>query len=1258
MIVNHPPLHQDIPLWDPLTGVYSRAFMNAQLQEEIERARRYGESFTLLLLDLDHFKSVNDAFGHSRGDQTLAEFSQRLHNLIRSSDLIFRYGGDEFVLLLIQTNRSQALVVARRLLEDLRMTPFSGEPPLALTLSIGVAVFPDDGQTVETLFEVADRRHYQAKRAGRDRVASEELPRPSDNPLQPPSRLIEREQALETVHRFLGALSEHQRGVLQVSGPAGAGRSRLLDEIRKTARLRGYAVLDVRSTPALRARYYGALAETQQRWEMQPCASKKQRTFTDTLRQSVVEIGRAGLVITVDDAPDLDRASLSWLRELFFSAALSQLALVYAIVKAGSDRGLWLDAQLQVKVALAPLSQAGLQIWVRHGLEWEASAELLTWLHRQTGGLPGRIQRGLLYLVKHQALRPTIEGWVYSQDLIQLPLAERLAQQIGLPPHNLPDTLPDLVGREEEIFNLKALLRERRLVTLLGPGGIGKTRLALQVAAELVESFAHGVYFVPLAPLCSADLIVASVAEVLGFSFSGPRAPKSQLIDYVRAKEVLLVLDNLDHLSKGVGLLGEILAQAPGVKLLVTSQERLNLSGETCFDLQGLPFPGTETNKDLESYSAVQLFLTHARRVCPDFSLSETERPDVVRICRLVEGMPLGIELAAAWVQTLSCREIATEIENNLAFLSTDRSDLPKRHQSMQAVIDAFWKMFSEPEHSVLRQLSVFRGGFMGQAAHQVAGASPFFLDALVMKAFLRKLPSGRFEIHELLRQYAAARLRARSDERAQARDGHSEYYAAMLHKHARPLQLGERRALEAIGAEIENVRVAWRWAVDQTRISLLNQSLKCLADFYRLTGLFEEGALAFGIAVGRVRSHIEQVAQSERDVHLLLGRLLIEQASCLELQGKHDQAMAAARESVALAQANEAIDLEAMGCLRWGRCLYIQGNYTAAWSRLNRARLLSEMAQLRQVEADSLHNLGNTSWSRGDYDTARAHHEQSLCIYREIGDRRGESTMLNNLGNVSLDQGDIAQAQAYHEQALRICREIGDRGGEACMLGCLGLVSSTAGDYAQAKTDYEQALHIAREIGARRGESMVLFSLGQAYHHLGDDETAQKHSRQASRIAQELGDRQVQASALTHLGHALLGLGHLTEAATVYRQALTLRRELGQSHRTLELHAGLACVFLAQNSPPQALDQVEQVLRHIESGTLNGVEEPFQVYLTCYRVLRANQDPRAKQVLNAAHRLLQERAFKIADEELRRKFLNNVAAHREIVHECRNDRD
>ena len=375
-----------------------------------------------------------------------------------------------------------------------------------------------------------------------------------------------------------------------------------------------------------------------------------------------------------------------------------------------------------------------------------------------------------------------------------------------------------------------------------------------------------------------------------------------------------------------------------------------------------------------------------------------------------------------------------------------------------------------------------------------------------------------------------------------------------------------------------------------------------------------------------------------------------LRQAHYAEATGDYPTAIVAAQAAIELTQAAQDVAREAAGQLSWGVALWRQGDYAAACKHLEQALALAQKAERPDIEAGSLRNLGNISFRQGDHAKSRTHFEQALHLYHEINDRHGESATLNNLGIVCKNQGDYGGALAYYKQALSLCREIGNRRGESLALTNLGGVYQAQGNYSRARIYYEQALHLYRMIDDRENEIITFLNLGLVDIRLGNYQTSQAYSQQALRLAQQIESSLWEGYALTNLGHALAGLEQWTETAATYQQAIDLRHELGQHHLAMESLAGLARVSLAQGDLPQAQEQVDVILKHLASGTLDGTEEPFWIYLTCYQTLQANTDPRAQDVLTTTYNLLQERAASISDVQARRVFLKSVMVHREIV--------
>ncbi|HRQ41560.1 MAG TPA: hypothetical protein PLD25_26870 [Chloroflexota bacterium] len=402
--------------------------------------------------------------------------------------------------------------------------------------------------------------------------------------------------------------------------------------------------------------------------------------------------------------------------------------------------------------------------------------------------------------------------------------------------HSIPQPTT-FIGRDDELRDISALMHNHlcRLLTLVGPGGIGKTRLALEIASSQQDLFPDGVHLTYLQATPSSDFLVSAVAESLDFRFQPDGDSQSQLINYLRHQSLLLVLDNFEHLADGAAFVGDILAAATAVKLLVTSRERLSLQEEWVYEVPGLDCPAHDGDPDIEAYGAVRLFVHSARRASPHFRLTKQYRPPVARICRLVGGMPLGIELAAAWTRALPCDEIAHEIEHSLDILETSARNVPPRHRNMRAVFAPTWQLLSAEEQHVFMKLSVFRGGFTRQAAESVASATMRTLLSLVDKSLLRLDGNGRYTLHELLRQYGEEQLHNSPPEQEQTLDLHRACYMALLARCEQMIVFRgqSKEALKIMKNELENMRMAWRRAVWQGQFAEIAHGAEGLWTFY-----------------------------------------------------------------------------------------------------------------------------------------------------------------------------------------------------------------------------------------------------------------------------------------------------------------------------------------------------------------------------------------------------------------------------------------
>ena len=687
-------------------------------------------------------------------------------------------------------------------------------------------------------------------------------------------------------------------------------------------------------------------------------------------------------------------------------------------------------------------------------------------------------------------------------QMVEALLAELSQPDWGQPkpsptgPNNLPAQTTPFLGRETELAEIARLLADPtpRLVSILGPGGSGKTRLALEAAAGQLDRFEHGVFFVRLGPLSSPESIIPAIAEALNFSFYEGVPPEQQLHNYLREKRLLLVMDNYEHLlastggmSGGAQIAAELLKVAPGLKILATSRASINLREEQRFPLSGIDVPAEDVVERTAQSSAVALFLQSARRVRPDFELAGENVEPVARICRRVEGMPLAIILAAAWVELLTPIEIAAELERSLDFLESELRDLPSRQQSMRAVFNHSWRLLSEPERQVFRQASVFRGGFTREAAEGVTDASLQTLRGLVSKSFLQVTPIGRYEVHELLRQFGAERLEtskvADADTRErfeilEVRDRHSAYYCAYLQQREADLKgVRQQLALAEIEVEFENARAAWDWAVEQADPEAVEQALESLFEFYQMSNRFQEGHDDFSRAVTSLPRPPTETSKSQITVRLselVLAKLSARQGAFAQALGHYEIAKNLLQQSLALARHHEEWTEISFSLYFLAEIAYLQGAPTAAIQLYSECAALCEAHGEQVRQAYALIGLGLAVRYQGQLSAQKQYHERSVAIFRRIGHQAGLAYALNRMGTAAFQRGEYAEAEQGLREGLAISREISDRYSIALNLGGLGLIAWAQGKtrLVEARDLHEQGLTLCREIGHRLGNS------------------------------------------------------------------------------------------------------------------------------------------------------------------------------------------
>ena len=674
------------------------------------------------------------------------------------------------------------------------------------------------------------------------------------------------------------------------------------------------------------------------------------------------------------------------------------------------------------------------------------------------------------------------------------------------PAYNLPNLPNPIIGREFERAEITRLILEPqcRLLTLTGQGGIGKTHLAVQAAFDNANHFEHRAVFVNLAPVLNREQSVSAIADALGIVLYSASDRADQLISYLRDKELLLLLDNFEQLIYDPGsidLITDILRGTSKVKILTTTRQPLQLQAEWVFDVQGLPVP-----KIGITGSAVELFLQRAKQASVSFVPDRQDVLAIVRICELVEGLPMGIELAAAWVRALSCQEIADEIQRSIDFLEVTARDLPERHRSIRATIEHSWKQLNLEEQSVLRQVSIFLGGFTRQAAEEVASASLAVLSTLVSKSLIRRADSGRYDLHELIRQFLWVRLQENDGENAQTRARYCLHYAKLLANRGHALKGSNRTAVVSeLQADIANLRQAWQWASAFQNARELSLAADTLFWLYESQSNCREGVPLFGETVENLRQTREATTWEHQ---LALAQALSYQGFFMFRQGRHPQGREALLYSKAILEEifvknPDEVRMALSNTYAFlGTVTFVMGDFEEGDCLLQKALKLKEELNDYWGLAFSLRQIGISAYHRGDNTRASESLERSLSISQKIGNVWSIAASLNQLGIITLSQGMFEQARKYLSDALDLSYKLEDRASIAAALDGLGLVGAGQGEYDDAKDLLDKSIALWDEIGEQGSFAHSLNHLGNVWKQTGNTQMARKHYLDALRVA------------------------------------------------------------------------------------------------------------------------------------------------------------
>ena len=1174
----------ETPTHDPLTGAYTRETFKACLRADIEKARRNGTTYSLMVLDLDHFKSINDAFGHAQGDEALIGFARLTRQSTRASDLFFRYGGDEFVLLLPNTTKAEALDMAQRLSDTVRAHPFGKESALTLTLSSGVATFPEDAADDQALFEKADARNYEAKRRGRARVMGEDVGAISELPFAELSRLIERDDVLETAQNFLAALIDQRHGVFSIVGTTGVGCSRLLGEVEKRARLQGFEVISLHGSPRLKPKPYGVL-ESLLRDSSFASSSLNLEKIIEVFHHRLSESRRDRLLISVDDLPQLDWGTLDLLRQILSSSTIPILGLVYTSDFDNARVTVPFRSPLSEHVNVRPLTSAGLLVWLRTVLQWEPPNDFINWLEKQTGGLPVQVEQVLKYMLREGALKKQDSGWRLDENYA-LVGAEGVRQwQKHVIPNNLPAALTSFVGRETELKDVRQLLATTRLLTVVGPGGMGKTRLTLQVAKEALNGFRDGVWLVELAPVTDSALALYTIAMALGVQQEQSYSLMDALNTWLSDKELLLILNNCEHLIEMCAQFAhDVLSASPNVRILASSREALDIAGELVYRMPALETPGPQTSfpaEQLMHYAAARLFVERAVFALSTFTISEEEAPFIVQICSQLDGIPLAIELAAARLRTLTLTEIATGLNDRFGLLTRGNRAAAPRQQTLRALIDWSHDGLSEIERILFRRLSIFSGSWSLDAAekicsedgiesHEISGLLTQLINKSLIEAIERTpVKEPRYRMLETIRQYAHEKL-LETEGSEIIRQKHLTYFVHLVERAEPNLRAFDMVIwLDRLEDELDNIRTALEWGL-KTNVETVLRLASALLWFWHIHNHKNE-------AIDWLQQGLDLEATERGQKPLWPERALLRgkalNTACFLLRNS-EQRIALLEEALNLFNelGTQGRQGKATALRTLGNCELEKGHHKQA--RVFVEESLSIFMEIREPfdMAECLNLLVGLTMNEGDFERARGLQEEALALRKEIGDKDGTAHALYTLGRIAHSQNEIAQAQTLYEESLALFREIDNKTWVVEIIGTFAGMVSAKGDQKKASLLIEEGLALARDLDDKYGLAHLMLNLGDAVRFQGDTDRASQLYEETLTLSQRMDANNFIASALYGKAEIARTKNDFEQARSLHQEALVIRQRISHTFGITYSLNVLAELAIIQGKAKQAV--------------------------------------------------------------------------------------
>lgn len=966
------------------------------------------------------------------------------------------------------------------------------------------------------------------------------------------SRLIERDADINILTDFLKQLHTKKCGVLRIVAAHGCGATSFLNIASSIALELNYEVVNINEYSFDKSKAYKLLHETD---EMKACNINDFQNLESCLPERINN-KRNGQIIIIDSIDQTDKEILSILEKLLSKENDFALALIYSTTSNLTTNIDYVNVPVYKTIFLEPLSPKGLHQLLKTAFAWDKPPKtILEYLYNKTLGLPKYIKSEIEFLIKKEIIvYDNKNGWSTDEECLSTLVNKRRYENHDFPKNNLPAETTEFIGRKDEIEKICGLLEKARLITLIGPGGIGKSRLSLKVALLCLSKFKDGVFWAPLSQITKTELLISNIAKILNIPEIQGQNTFEAVKNSLKNKKLLIVLDNFEQLINSAAVLTDMLAVAPDLSLLVTSRQPLNLYGEHLFNVPPLEIPNLAddlTVELLEKQPAVSLFLTRARAIKNDFSISEKNVSQIAKLCVCLEGIPLAIELAAANITKISVNSMLNQGQNRLNWLIDGPNNLPDRQRTMKNTIEWGYNLLSTNQKRIFTRLGVFKGKFNIKAAAAVINKkndidnlyenllSLASKSILIIDSEFKQRDECCFNMLEIFREYAAWILSKDSDEKF-IKEYHADYFFAC--------------AIDAESNFYNSKRKIGLNMLDKAYLDII-----CALEYYNITNCFEK-ELELAVSMGyyweargywdKGQSILESIIQRQDNslnskyyikAYQWYGRFVF-------LNGNCEKAVKIFEQGLKLAM--EKNDHMGEASIKYNLALTnnISGNLQHEVELLNQSLKIYREAEYKHGIAEVLQELGQVYYFDGSYDMAEMCLDESLGIYREYGDRYGILRSYGRMGLVLRGKGKFSEAMQMFHNYLLGCEEIADRVEITFALMNIAELARSQGDYALAQSYYLKSLNLGYELGYTAIIARIKKDLGEVYHYMGDVNKAYELFNESLSLFNETGHKGDVPWVYRSLAELELEQGNYLKAEELFLIGIKLYIEIKQN--------------------------------------------------------------------------------------------------------------